>query len=249
MRHTTVYSLGQRLHESLRVAGIIVANGYSWRTLIVLYGDVYLEFRCLQFQRFGLQGDTVDDVFAPDAHLPGEAYRWLETVIGGNLGEGVLFVFQRLRESFGGLSQEVGCALRPDGCRERQRIDEHTHGLRDAQVGTSAADGADVCLLVAGIACCRIKYSCKIKRCRCQIVLLTESLCRFEVCRLVNPLQGCLPDSLSPIIRYVAGALTALQHIVEERLRLCQVLSLLVGGIVQQGVCLCRDILPVECFH
>ena len=93
----------------------------------------YLEFHILYFQR-----GTLTDVLAVHAQLIDILYLGRQSIVSGNLCERIVLVAQCRVEVFADLLQKFLHGLFSDSSTQGQRVDKHTHGVADMQVGTTA---------------------------------------------------------------------------------------------------------------
>ena len=152
------------------------------------------ELRHAQLQTFYFKGLSLAAVLLEESELIDILYLRQQSIVGGNLCEGIVLVTQRGIEIPAHLVQELFNRLVAYFRSDCQRIDEHTRRMVDAQVGAPVADGRDAQLLGRGKARQRIEYCREQQMSRRDVVGTTEAVDSVDVkpCRHLadSPLHG-----------------------------------------------------------
>ena len=143
------HRIGEALHESPAVQGLVVLDKDAFGRFPAIDKDAHGEHRRLGGKVLGGNLGAAHLVGLQQAHLIGHHHLRLETEVGRDLGEGIVFVRAAFREKTVRLFEIIRHLLDTRVTREGQRIDEHTHRVGDSQVRTAVADGADIDLLAA----------------------------------------------------------------------------------------------------
>ena len=150
--------LCQTLHRFVAIASFVVLQAHARLARRVVHDEEgEAELRSIRLEE--LDGNRLAFVLVvfENAHLIGKQNFGGEVVVGGDACKRIRLVLQRFVEVLTGFVEEFQNALFTNLGTQRQRIDEHTHRVLDAQVGTSVADGGDTELLVVGEARQRVE--------------------------------------------------------------------------------------------
>ena len=107
-----------------------------------------LRLACLQ--AFNAHLLSVLHVTGHHAQLIGKGEFRCIAIIGSNAGKGVLLMAHGLIEAFAHILDKVHDTPAGDFRCQWQGVHKHAKGVLDADVGTAAADGADIQVVIAG---------------------------------------------------------------------------------------------------
>ena len=214
--HGVADRLRQAAHELCAIASVVVLHAHRRLSLVVANVEGDAELRDVELEAFHLHLRASTHIVFEHAHLVGEHDLGTEVVVGGNLRERIVFVLQRLVEVAAGQLDEVQDTLLANLAAHRQRVHEHTHGVADAQVRASVADGADADAFLIGETRQGIERRSKGEvGCR-DVVLAAEGLHLFEVERCHNLAGVALLKWVGEVAGHLRHALALSQLGVEE---------------------------------
>ena len=242
-RHDT---LGQRCGQLVRVERIVVLHHHA--TLLNL--DAHLELRHIQLQHFPAYGLTTDTVVGNDTDLVGVGDGGEEAVVGSDADEGIVLVAQRLVEGVANLLQVFADRHVVDAEPEGQRVDKHTHGVGNLQVGTSTTDGTEEDVAAVGVTRHHIADGGQEQVGRRDLMLATESGGLVVVDRADGLTDKSRLVALGQVGGNLAGTLAILHPLGKELLGAAEGVAigglLLVAREIKIGVALLLDGVAVE---
>ena len=143
------HRVGETLHEFRTVQGFVVLDEDAFGRFPAIDKDAHGEHRRLGDKVLGRNLGAAHLVGLQQAHLVGQHHLRLETVVGRDLGEGVVFVRAAFGKEMVRILEIVRHLIHVRVAGEGQRIHEHAQGIGYIQVRTAVADRADIDFLTA----------------------------------------------------------------------------------------------------
>ena len=242
------YRVGETPDKALAVEGGIVLEKEALGTFRPAYEYAHREHRRLGGELLAGKCFPSYPVIFEQSHLIGHHHLWLESIVGRDLGEGIILMCPCLREDPVGFLKVIGHFTLSDVTRECKRVHEHAHRVGDPEVGAPVAHGAHEDLL-AGAEGSERKIDGSKAIARRRYSKIYAALCDIHPKGNFQRSCGAGPFGLLLVGKYGTCGFESLHPVPEERsggiVVLSSLRSLLCGGIVEVGIAFppgCRSV-------